>query len=93
MQMLEENEQQKAMQDYGMMMSKMSMQVSEMMMKEWIIRARENKPVTSSRELYEIWLDCCHKVYAQAMHEAAWQNTYGECVNAVLHYWKTVLVK
>lgn len=93
MQMLQAKEQQKALQDYGMRMTKMGMQVSELLMKEWMIRAKENKPVTSSREMYEVWLDCCHKVYGQAMHEAAWQQTYGECVNAVLHYWKAMLGK
>jgi hypothetical protein len=91
MKMLEGNEQVKAMQDYGSMMMKMSSQVSELMMKEWLIRAKENKPVKSSRELYEIWLNCCHQVYGEAMHEAAWQNTYGESVNALLHYWKNVI--
>ena len=93
MQMLDKNEQQKAFEHYGKMMTKMSVEVSELMMKEWIIRAKENKPVNSSREMYEIWLSCCHKVYGEAMHEAAWQQTYGECVNALLHYWKTVLGK
>src|SRR5438445_7066254 len=51
------NEQQKAHEKYWQAMSTMCMQASDLMVKQWLQRAKEDKPIKNVRELYELWLN------------------------------------
>lgn len=87
------NEQQQATEKYWQAMSMMCCEASELMAKQWLQRAKENKPVKNIKELYELWLNACHEVYAKAMHSSAYQTIYGDLMNASIHYWQSVLPK
>jgi hypothetical protein len=90
---LETNEQNKSYENYLKMMSKMCSDATDQMMQLWLARSNEKKPVHSIRELYELWLNCCHDVYAKGMHSKSYQQAYGDLMNAAIHYWKSMLPK
>lgn len=92
-QFIELNEQQKSYQNYMKAMMDMCNEASDMMVNEWMKRSKENNPVKNVRELYELWLNCCQKVYAKSMHSKSYQDVYGEFMNATLDYWKSVMPK
>jgi len=87
------HEQQKAQEKYWKEMSSMCMEAADLMVKQWMQRAKEHNPVKNVRELYELWLNCCNEVYAKAMHTKSYQDAYGEFMNAAIHHWKSVLHK
>lgn len=82
---------QKIYQDYWKMMAKMCNEASDMMMKEWVKRSREDHPIKTIRELYELWLNCCHEVYKKSLTSNAFQETYGELMNASLKFWQEAM--
>jgi hypothetical protein len=86
-------EQQKAFENYWKMMMKMCMDATDMLVQQWTQRARENQPVKSVRELYDLWLNCCNEVYSKSMHSKSYQEAYGEFMNAAIHFWKSALPK
>lgn len=87
------NDQQKAYENYWNVMTKMCTDASDMMMKQWMQRSKDNNPVRSVRDLYELWLNCCNEVYRSAMHSKSYQEAYGEFMNAAIHFWKSSLPK
>lgn len=84
---------QKAMQTYWKNMTKMCLDASDKMLEEWIKRSREKDPVKSVRELYEIWLNCCHEVYQKSLQSKTYQDAYGEFMNAAFKFWKAGMPK
>jgi hypothetical protein len=86
-------DQQKMYENYWKMMSKMCSDASDMLVGQWIKRNREQDPIKNTRELYELWLNCCQEVYEKAMHSAAYQKAYGDFMNAALKYWKSAMPK
>lgn len=87
------NEQQKAFENYWKIMFKMFNEASDKMVNLWMQRSTGNNPVKNVRELYELWLNCCNEVYKNAMQSKSYQETYGEFMNAAIHYWKSTLPK
>lgn len=85
------NEQQKAFENYWKTMAKMCSDASDMMVAEWIKRSHEHNPIKNTRELYELWLSCCHEIYQKSTHSQAYQDTYGEFMNAALKFWKSAI--
>ena len=73
---------------YWKAMAALSAEASELMMKKWIQRTQEGKPIHDVRELYELWLTCCQEVYAKAIRTPNYQEMYGEFMNAVMNFWK-----
>jgi len=86
-------EQQKAFKSYWKIMSQMCNDAADMMLDKWIQRSREDQPVKNTRELYELWLNCCQEVYKKSMSAKDFQEAYGEFMNATLHFWKSALPK
>jgi hypothetical protein len=84
---------QKAYQDYWKMMSKMSSDAGDLMLAQWIKRTQDQNPVTSVRELYDLWLNSCHQVYQKSLQSKAYQDVYGEFMNAALKFWKSAIPK
>ena len=82
-----------AYENYVNIMSKMCMDASDKMLKQWIQRYKQDKPIHSVRELYELWLNCCHEIYSDAIHSKSYQEAYGDFMNATIHFWKSVLPK
>lgn len=66
---------------------------SDLMLKQWIKRAQEDNPVKNIRELYELWLNCCHEIYQKLLQSKAYQEPYGEFMNAAMKFWKLSMPK
>ena len=92
-QMEQFSEQQKALETYWKMMLKMNIDASDMMVQQWRQRSKDNNPINNIHELYNLWLNCCHEVYKNAMHSKPYQDTDGEFMNAAIHFWKSALSK
>lgn len=86
-QMNDLTEQQKTNQQYWMMMGKMCSEASDLMLKEWIKRTKENNPVHNVHELYELWLGACSEVYQKAMQQDAYPKIYGDMLNTAFKFW------
>jgi 5-methylcytosine-specific restriction endonuclease McrBC GTP-binding regulatory subunit McrB len=87
------NEQQKPFEQYWKTMAELSSQASELMLKEWIKRTKEDKPISNVHELYELWLNCCHEVYAKAIRSPDYQALYGDFMNEAMKFWKSAMPK
>src|SRR3990167_3704122 len=86
-------EEQKAYQIYWNAIAKLCNEASELMMNQWIKRTHEDNPIKSVRELYALWLDCCHEVYQRALRSQEYQANYGELMNAAFKFWQSALSK
>lgn len=75
-------------QQYWEQMAKMSSEAAELMLNEWVKRAKDDKPVQTIHELYELWLECCHEVYSKAMKTPDFQQVYGDFMNAAMQFWQ-----
>ena len=84
---------QKAYEAYWKMMSKMYMEATDLMLAQWIKRTQDHQPVTSIRELYDLWLNSCHQVYQKSLQSKSYQDVYGELMNATLKFWKSAIPK
>ncbi|RDI40080.1 poly(R)-hydroxyalkanoic acid synthase subunit PhaE [Aquicella lusitana] len=87
------SEEQKAYHLYWMMISRMYNEALDMTVNRWINRSRENNPVKNVRELYDLWLTCCHEVYQQSLMTKTYQEAYGEFMNATFKFWQSALSK
>jgi len=92
-QFTELNMQQKEYEAYWRMCAKMSNEAAEMILAQWTLRAKEKNPIKNIRELYDLWLDCCEKIYEKAMQSKAYQEAYGDYMNAVLNFWQSTMPK
>jgi hypothetical protein len=87
------NTEQKVYGAYWQALNDMYKEASNMMRDQWLARARNNDPIKNVRELYELWLNCCHDVYQNAMKTKNFQDMYAEFMNASLKFWKSVMPK
>jgi hypothetical protein len=85
------NEQLKSYEQYTNLMNDMMLKTSQMLLDRWIAIAKTNQPINNVRDLYELWLSCCHDVYSETMHTKAYQDVYGELMNQTLQFWKTMM--
>lgn len=86
-------EEQKVYQTYWKTMSKMCSDASDMMVEQWIKRSQEKNPIKTVHELYELWLNCCHEIYQKSVKSKAYQDAYGEFMNAAFKFWKSAMPK
>lgn len=84
---------QKIYEDYWKMMGKLYSDASDMMLAQWIKRTQDKNPVKTIQELYELWLNCCKDVYTKSQQTKAYQEAYGEFMQAALKFWKDVAPK
>lgn len=84
---------QKAYQEYWKMMAKMYSDASDMMLQEWIKRSHHDNAIKNIRELYELWIQCCHSVYQKSLQSNAYQEAYGDFMNAAIKFWKDMITK
>lgn len=87
------SEEQKNYQNYWNIMTKMCNDASDLMVEQWIKRSREKHPVQNIRELYELWLNCCHEIFQRTMQTDAYQEAYGQFMNAAFKIWKSTMPK
>lgn len=87
------NEQQRVFETYWQATNKMYSEACDLMLAQWIQRSHEDNPVKNIRDLYELWLNCCQEIYKKSMSSKDFQQTYGDYMNAVLHFWKSAMTK
>lgn len=63
------------------------------MMDVWLMRSKNNNPVSSIQELYQVWLKSCQEVFEKSIASANYQAMYGEWMNNVLKFWKSMTPK
>lgn len=92
-QFTELTEEQRVYQMYFSMMAKMYNDATELLLEEWIKRSRADNPIKNFRELYELWLHCCHEIYQKTINSKAYQDAYGKFMNAAISFWQSTLPK
>lgn len=85
------SEQLKAFPKYAEMMTQMYIQAADLLFQRWMSDNKEGQPITSIKDLYALWVDCCHEVYSKEMHSKSFQEAYGEFMNAAIHFWKSAI--
>ena len=78
-------------QEYWNSMIKICVEGADMMLLEWGRLVRDDKPVHSIQELYQLWLNCCHEVYQKSLQTKSFQDTYGEFMNKAFRFWKNAV--
>lgn len=86
-------QEQNAYANYWQQMSAMYKEASDKIIEEWTKRFKSGEPIKNVNELYELWLKCCHEIYQKSLHNKAFQETYGEFMNAAMKYWKSTMPK
>lgn len=84
-------EEQKVYATYWKTMSKMYQDASDLLLVEWIKRTREKNPVSSVRELYEMWLRCCQEIHEKSLRTKSYQESYGEFMSTAFKFWKNYM--
>ncbi len=74
---------------YWQSIAQVSAEAGDMLLQEWIRRTRENDPVKSTKELYEMWLACCQSIYQESLKNQKYQEAYGDFVNTAMKFWKS----
>lgn len=87
------NEQQKIYENYWKMMAKICNEASDMMVEQWLKRSQQQNPVKDMRELYELWLNCCHEMYQKSLQSKNMQEAYGNMMNAMMQFWRSSMHK
>ena len=74
-------------------MSTMWSDAVKLLMFQWSKRAKEESSIQSIKELYELWLNCCHETYQKMLKTPSYQQMYKECMNEIFKYWEISLSK
>ncbi|MFZ2315874.1 MAG: poly(R)-hydroxyalkanoic acid synthase subunit PhaE [Gammaproteobacteria bacterium] len=80
---------QKIFAEYWQDVAKTCNEACDMLLQEWIKRSKQNDPVKSIKELYEMWLNCCQNIYQQSLQNHSYQEAYGNFMNAAMKFWKS----
>ncbi len=73
-----------AMQAYQGAFAKLGMETARKFQQSLLERAREGKPITSLRELYDQWVEMSEAAYADFVMTQEYQALYGRLVNTLL---------
>lgn len=73
---------------YWKQMNRMYHEASDLMIEQWIKLTRSHKPIRNVRELYHLWLNCCQEIYQKTLNTHAYQEKYGDLMNAAFYFWK-----
>lgn len=80
--------QQEAQAAYFKSLNKMCIEASEVMVQTWMKRSKDNDPIKNIRELYELWLNCCHDIYQRSLRTKSYQNAYIDFMNETFKFWQ-----
>ena len=76
---------QKAYQKYSTFFIEINKQSLDCMRDRLLARAEgDEEPITSVRELYDLWVDCSERVYAQNVLTDSYAKMHGEMINALM---------
>lgn len=74
--------------DYARLMQSIGAAAFDLLMQEWQRSAREKQQISSIQELYQCWLNCCHKIYQEKMQEVPQQEMFGKMMQTSLKFWQ-----
>ncbi|EKD71979.1 MAG: hypothetical protein ACD_46C00041G0003 [uncultured bacterium] len=74
-------------QKHWQFMIKIYNESADLFLRQWIKQTQDQKPITNIQDLYELWLSSCNEIYRKSLHTAAYQEIYGEMMNAALKFW------
>ena len=80
---------QKIFADYWQGVAKTCNEACDLLLQEWIKQSKEKKAIRSIKELYDMWLNCCQTIYQQSLQTKAYQESYGDFMNAAMTFWKS----
>ena len=86
-------DQQRIYEQYWTTMVKLYSDSLERMMDMWMVRSKNNDPIASVQELYQVWLKSCQEVFGKTIASTNYQDMYGDWMNNVLKFWKTMTPK
>lgn len=75
--------------DYIEMMTKMMNDATDLMLRQWAKKVRDNDPIKNIHDLYALWLSSCHETYQRYMHSRTFQEAYGDFMNTMFKFWKS----
>lgn len=76
---------QKAYQKYSAFFVEVNKQSLDLIRDRLLTRAQaDGKPITTIRELYNLWVDCSEQVYAQNVLSDSYAEMHGEMINALM---------
>lgn len=78
---------QKEQKKFWKMIEKMCIDATDQLLKEWQQRALSQQPINNVRDLYELWLSCCHQQYQETLRKKAYQAAYGDYMQQMLKAW------
>lgn len=79
--------------DYWQAMTKICNEAADLMLQEWIRLGRDNKPVNSIQDLYQLWMRCCSDVYQRSLLTKNFQDAYGDFMNTAFNFWNNAVPK
>lgn len=75
---------QKASQDYHSNLAKAGMRSVDSFKKRLDAAAKEEKPINSMRQVFNVWVDACEEIYAEYALSDEYAKLYGEMVNSLM---------
>jgi len=70
--------------EYQAQMSKVGIEALEAMRQRILEMAEQGKEIKSLREIYDLWVDCNEKAYAELVYTDEYSELYGRLTNALL---------
>jgi len=78
------NDYQQVSSEYQAEMSKVGIEALEAMRQRILEMAEQGKEIKSLREIYDLWVDCNEKAYAELVYTDEYSELYGRLTNALL---------
>lgn len=63
------------------MMNRIMLKAADLMVTTWLNRAKEDNPVKSTQELYQLWLNNCQDMYQKSWAETNAPDAYKQWIN------------
>ncbi|GAB4264663.1 class III poly(R)-hydroxyalkanoic acid synthase subunit PhaE [Deferrisoma sp.] len=79
-------EMQKAQGEFQVEITNAGIRALETMLRELVERAEKGKPITSARQLFDLWVACAERAYFEVASTESFARIQGRFVNAAMHY-------
>jgi len=77
---------QKAQAEFQAEVTNAGVRAMETLLRELVERAEKGKPITSARQLFDLWVSCAEKAYFEVASTESFAEIQGRFVNAAMHY-------
>lgn len=76
-------------QNYWKTMMQWSMDACDLMAKEFAKQNKDDKPLKTIQELYELWLKCFNEIYQKSLQSQNYQAMYADFMKAAMKFWQS----